>query len=346
VTTPTTTNPARLWAYTRRHWRGALDGALTEHEPLFAFREEDDAREHRARVAFGAVGPQTDLAEYVLAAVADDVARGWEGAFHACEGEAVLIRGERDDLRAEVAALRTEGEALRGRVAALRAFAEGVVEKVRFERVEGRELFDLAYKAACTDEWAARPFVFGKVFADAGLPATLTAIPNRYWPTSYDEASDPWFVAQTELGPITIGWRKRVLSIDWSAWPSPPDGRTIFVREQDGDFEGRTTVWESGVHAWSYEKATEYLRRLREAALARTWTDADRPPPHDVARADRVNVADEANAALRQDWSARAIRERKALRLINSALSSLPTGAGTKALRDVERVLMGLGEEG
>lgn len=77
---------------------------------------------------------------------------------------------------------------------------------------------------------------------------------NGYWPDSesYDEARKPWWLFLTEIGPIQIGWRKRVLEIRWSACKF----RGVVTKDQ-------TTVTEEFVHAWSVEKAVEYLRNLR-----------------------------------------------------------------------------------
>lgn len=80
---------------------------------------------------------------------------------------------------------------------------------------------------------------------------------NCYWPDSYIalRIANPWWLVKTEIGLITIGWRKRVLSIDWS------------------ETDVRATVTEDGVtngadhvHAYSTAQALEYLSALRRAA--------------------------------------------------------------------------------
>ena len=63
----------------------------------------------------------------------------------------------------------------------------------------------------------------------------------------------PWWLVQTPHGLIEIGWRKRVILIDWS----------------ETRYRGEITVDDvtknhTMVHAWSIEKAVEYLRRLRD----------------------------------------------------------------------------------
>ena len=73
----------------------------------------------------------------------------------------------------------------------------------------------------------------------------------------------PWWLVKTEYGMIRIGWRKRVINIDWSDtdyrsgeskfW----DGREIDVLTSDN-----VTKSETNVHAWGYAKAVEYLITL------------------------------------------------------------------------------------
>lgn len=60
-----------------------------------------------------------------------------------------------------------------------------------------------------------------------------------------------WWFVKTPCGWIKIGWRKRVINIDWSDTPI----RKIITEEE-------TTKDESHVHAWSEEKALTYLKAL------------------------------------------------------------------------------------
>jgi len=94
----------------------------------------------------------------------------------------------------------------------------------------------------------------------AGLsPLRMWELANGYWPDTpvYDDVRRPWWLAQTSLGLIRLGWRKRVLEIDWGA----TDIKAI-VTDDD------VTRGETMVHAWSVEKAVAYLRRLKELATA------------------------------------------------------------------------------
>lgn len=94
----------------------------------------------------------------------------------------------------------------------------------------------------------------------AGIDAYVgEQLPNGYWPDVEDYAdirrASPWFLVFTSFGPVKLGWRKRVLSIDWEHTKV----RAIVTADD-------TTKSETDVHAWSYAKAVEYLTALREAS--------------------------------------------------------------------------------
>ena len=72
----------------------------------------------------------------------------------------------------------------------------------------------------------------------------------------------PWFLFHTIDGDIKMGWRKRVISIEWQENYKPFDFREIFkdqnvTKYQDGN------KWE--IHAWGTDKAYEYLKKVRDA---------------------------------------------------------------------------------
>lgn len=85
----------------------------------------------------------------------------------------------------------------------------------------------------------------------------IHSIVNQYWPAhaSYDDvrAKYPWWVLEVEGGRITIGWRKRVIAIDWS-----------FTNRRGQVTEDDVTKDHSSVHAYTHAKAVEYLRRWKE----------------------------------------------------------------------------------
>lgn len=95
---------------------------------------------------------------------------------------------------------------------------------------------------------------FQSLFELAGFePSVFTAIPNGYWGEGKWYAT-PWYKVETPFGVIRIGWRKRVINIDWGA--TGKDFKVFFHKED-------VTKWEHGIHAWGFAKAAEYLGALR-----------------------------------------------------------------------------------
>lgn len=72
---------------------------------------------------------------------------------------------------------------------------------------------------------------------------------ERYFDTKPRQV---WWLVKTQHGLIQIGWRKRVINIDWS-----DTGSRVIVTSDD------VTKDETRVHAWSTTKALEYLTALR-----------------------------------------------------------------------------------
>jgi hypothetical protein len=97
----------------------------------------------------------------------------------------------------------------------------------------------------------------------AGLQFSgINKIPNGYWPAhqNYDEVreANPWWVVHIEgEGVITIGWRKKVIHIDWS-----------MTRRRGTVTEDDVTKDDSMVHAWGVIDAVKYLRAFRELPVA------------------------------------------------------------------------------
>jgi hypothetical protein len=81
-------------------------------------------------------------------------------------------------------------------------------------------------------------------------PIYVEDIPNGYCNRACCEHLK-WYRATTHVGHILIGWRKRVIEIDWSATKV----RRVIT-------EDSVTKSEIMVHAYGYEKAAEYLTEL------------------------------------------------------------------------------------
>jgi len=101
---------------------------------------------------------------------------------------------------------------------------------------------------------------FREMFTRAGFAfVVLHHLPNGYCPCNL---CAPWFKVETEVGTITIGWRKRVINVDWSETPHKgKDLMSLFASEE-------VTKGGGFIHAWGIDKAVEYLAKMREALLA------------------------------------------------------------------------------
>lgn len=90
---------------------------------------------------------------------------------------------------------------------------------------------------------------------------TFELLPNAYWPEYSD--SIPWLLFHTIDGDIIIGWRKRVISIEWQENYKPFDINALFSKE------GNITKWNEngkrGIHASSSSDAFGYLTKVLEA---------------------------------------------------------------------------------
>jgi len=119
------------------------------------------------------------------------------------------------------------------------------------------------------------------LFLLAGIEALgFYEMANQYWPETptYDECRrrSPWWLVKTARGLIVVGWRKRVISIDWTD--------TGIAAEVTQDDVTKDQHW---VHAWSYAKAIEYLAALR-AAFAKAEKVATLTPGDAAGSGERV----------------------------------------------------------
>jgi hypothetical protein len=95
---------------------------------------------------------------------------------------------------------------------------------------------------------------------------SIHELPNGYWPAAYIEqrAASPWWLVETNIGLVKIGWRKRVIQISWT----DTSYRGVVTADD-------VTEDDDMVHAWSYAKALEYLAALcMNAKQAATQVDA------------------------------------------------------------------------
>ncbi len=89
---------------------------------------------------------------------------------------------------------------------------------------------------------------------------TFELLPNGYWHRD-DYSYIPWFLFHTIDGDIKMGWRKRVISIEWQKNFKPFDMEELFGSEN-------VTKWEDGgirgIHAWGRDKAYDYIKKVLE----------------------------------------------------------------------------------
>lgn len=99
---------------------------------------------------------------------------------------------------------------------------------------------------------------FTEIFEKAGLVVEeIKPIPNEY---SQHPVYAPWFEVKAKgLGVIKIGWRKRVINIDCSKVSKRKINIPRLFKNED------VTQGVDFIHAWGWDKATEYLTKIREA---------------------------------------------------------------------------------
>lgn len=113
--------------------------------------------------------------------------------------------------------------------------------------------------------WAADPQAQARAARDRAellglFPARIFVedIPNGYCSRACCRHL-PWFVVTTEIGRFKIGWRKRVINIDWT--------ETIVQRSAEELFpDENVTKSDRHIHAWSLEDAQRYVNAIKAAA--------------------------------------------------------------------------------
>jgi len=87
-----------------------------------------------------------------------------------------------------------------------------------------------------------------------GRAIYVEEIPNGYC-GDYCCKHLPWFIVTTTKGRFRIGWRKRVIHIEWTDTTIKEDAKTLFPDED-------VTRFDKVIHAWGTEKAQEYINKL------------------------------------------------------------------------------------
>ena len=90
-------------------------------------------------------------------------------------------------------------------------------------------------------------------------PIYIEEIPNGYCNRACCRHL-PWFIVTTTVGRIKIGWRKRVIEIDWSDTKGTAEAETLFAAED-------VTKGTRYIHAWSVEKAKSYVAAIMSSRV-------------------------------------------------------------------------------
>jgi len=85
-------------------------------------------------------------------------------------------------------------------------------------------------------------------------PIFVEEIPNGYCSEPCCQHR-PWFVVTTRKGRFKIGWRKRVINIDWTETVGTKMSEELFADE-------KVTKDTRSIHAWSREDAARYIGKI------------------------------------------------------------------------------------
>lgn len=150
-----------------------------------------------------------------------------------------------------------------------RCHGQWKLDNVHEARDIGREPSDVRWRHASCEQLRQiqdgyhelRSIVDQTPFKDA----PLRLVPNQYWPDAPSRGYpvDPWAILETSFGEIRIGWRKRVIHIDWDRAPGLAN-----VSGNDVVADSNTTHGATMVHCWGIEKAEVALHRLYELGTA------------------------------------------------------------------------------
>jgi len=101
-----------------------------------------------------------------------------------------------------------------------------------------------------------------KIFEEAGWEVGYVDVIDSEYCSQSCCYKFPWIIVTTGRGKIKLGWRKRVMNLDWSDTDLDVNGMELFSDED-------VTKSDHYIHCWGREKAVEYLTRLRKAV----WGD-------------------------------------------------------------------------
>ena len=90
-------------------------------------------------------------------------------------------------------------------------------------------------------------------------PIYAEEIPNEYCSKACCFTL-PWLLVTTSVGHFKIGWRKRVIHLDWEKTKVDKTAEELFPKED-------TTKFGKAIHAWTMEKAKEYIKTVIDYSI-------------------------------------------------------------------------------
>jgi len=129
-------------------------------------------------------------------------------------------------------------------------FLRRVREKISMEWAKENE----------ADKRKAHVVELSELFKSAGFDPIYVEVKNNEYCGESCCYKIPWIIVTTNKGRIKLGWRKRVMNLDWSDSDLKIDGEELFKDEN-------TTTGKSYIHCWGKEKAIEYLKKLNSVEV-------------------------------------------------------------------------------
>ena len=132
----------------------------------------------------------------------------------------------------------------------IRSIARKAVELVSAE-IQAAVIFndDKAIEKAKADRQQILSLFSGAIFVEE--------MPNGYC-SSWCCRHLPWFIVTTTVGRFKIGWRKRVIHLEWTDTVGTKKAEELFSAEN-------VTKGDKYIHAYSYEDASRYIAAIVES---------------------------------------------------------------------------------
>ena len=105
-----------------------------------------------------------------------------------------------------------------------------------------------------------------KLIACFPEPIFVEELPNGYSMNDPYFSQFPWFRVTTKIGPFGIGWRKRVINLDWSETIVTAQANELFPNHEG-------TKFDYSIHCSDYTYAKQCIERLMNEAQGKVSMD-------------------------------------------------------------------------